>query len=406
MHPFLTTRRLLLQAGLGLAGAAAALPARPQADGSAWKAIEARARGRKVFFNAWGGSERTNSYIRWAADELARDHAVRLEQVKITDTAEAVKRVRGEKAAGRLQDGSVDLLWINGENFLTMKREGLLLGPFTQRLPNDQWVDTSGKPTTRIDFSEPVEGLEAPWGMAQLTFFADRRQVPEPPRSMAALLEWARLHPGRLTYPRPPNFHGTTFVKQALLELHTDRAALYRPWTKEAFDAMTPRLWGYLDSLQPLLWRAGRQYPQNAAAIRQMLADGELMVGLTFNPNEAAGEIAARRLPPTVYSWQHAGGSIGNTHFLAIPFNASAPEAAQVAINFLLSPQAQARKADIGVWGDGTVLAVDRLPASQRALFAATPWPGQVEAPAPVILEPHGSWVEPLEHEWLRRYGH
>jgi putative thiamine transport system substrate-binding protein len=23
----------------------------------------------------------------------------------------------------------------------------------------------------------------------------------------------------------------------------------------------------------------------------------------------------------------------------------------------------------------------------------------------PTILEPHGSWVDPLEKEWLRRYG-
>ena len=34
-------------------------------------------------------------------------------------------------------------------------------------------VDTAGKPTTRIDFAEATEGLESPWGMAQLTFFGD-----------------------------------------------------------------------------------------------------------------------------------------------------------------------------------------------------------------------------------------
>jgi putative thiamine transport system substrate-binding protein len=297
------------------------------------------------------------------------------------------------------------MVWINGENFLAMKKEGLLLGPFAERLPNYRWVDTTGKPTTRTDFSEPVDGMEAPWGMAQLTFFADRKRVPEPPRSMAALLELARRNPGRITYPRPPNFHGTTFVKQALLELSPDRGVFYRPFTPAAFDAATGPLWSYLEALQPSLWRAGRQHPQNASAVRQMVADGELMIGLTFNPNEAANEIAARRLPDSVYSWQPAGGSIGNTHFLAVPFNANAPEAAQVAINFMLSPQAQARKADISVWGDETVLAVDRLPPADRALFAGEPRPGQVTAPAPVILEPHGSWVDPLEREWLRRFG-
>ncbi|MGV3572881.1 MAG: ABC transporter substrate-binding protein [Ramlibacter sp.] len=397
-------RRGILLAGLALAAAAAARTGRAQGT-DAWAALEARARGQKVFFNAWGGSERTNAYLQWVGAELARRHGVQLEHVKITDTAEAVKRVRSEKAAGRLQGGSVDLVWINGENFLTLKREGLLHGPFAEALPNYRWVDVQGKPTTRTDFSEPVDGMEAPWGMAQFTFYADRARVPEPPRSMAALLEFARRHPGRVTYPRPPNFHGTSFLKQALVELNRDRAPLYRPMTAEAFAAAVGPLWTYLDALRPHLWRAGRQYPQNAAAIRQMMADGELLLALTFNPNEAANEIAAGRLPTTVYSWQHSGGSIGNTHFLAVPFNATAREGAQVAINFMLSPLAQARKADIAVWGDPTVLAVDRLPPAERERFAAPARPGQLDDPRPVILEPHGSWVEPLEREWLRRYG-
>lgn len=373
---------------------------------STWPDLEAQARGRRVYLNAWGGSDRTNAYLQWAAQEISRRYGIDLQHVKITDTAEAVKRIRGEKAAGRLQGGSIDMVWINGENFLTLKREGLLFGPFAQRLPNYKWVDTAGKPTTLVDFSEPVQGMEAPWGMAQLTFYADRRQVTEPPQSMAELLAFARAHPGRVTYPRPPDFHGTTFLKQALLEGAPDRAPLYHAYAPEVFAKITAPLWDYLNALRPHLWRSGSQYPQSAAAMRQLLADGELMIAFTFNPNEAANEIAAHRLPPSVYSWQNRRGTIGNTHFLAIPFNASAPAAAQVAINFFLSPEAQARKADIEVWGDGTVLAVDRLPPAERELFMRKRWPGQVDEPAAVLLEPHGSWVDPLEQEWLKRYGH
>lgn len=379
--------------------------AQPRAD---WAATEAAARGQTVYFNAWGGSERVNAYLRWAAEELQRRHGITLEHVKTTDTAETVKRVRGEKAAGRHTDGTVDAVWINGENFLTMKREGLLFGPFAESLPNYALVDVQGKPTTRVDFSEPVDGMEAPWGMAQFTFYADRLRVPQPPASMAALAELARAQPGRITYPRPPAFIGTTFLKQALVELNTDpamRDLLYRPWTAPAMERAAAPLWAWLDALHPHLWRAGRQYPATPAAIRQMVADGELLLGMTFNPNEAANEVAARRLPETMHSWQHAAGTIGNTHFLAIPFNARARQAAQVFINFMMSPLAQARKADIAVWGDPTVLAVERLAPEQRALFTAQPLPGQVTRVAPTLREPHGSWVDPLEREWLRRYG-
>jgi putative thiamine transport system substrate-binding protein len=388
------------------AAAAAPLPFRAAAQTApdAWGRIEAAAKGQTVYMNAWAGSERVNAYLQWAAGELAQRWGIKLEHVKITDTAEAVKRVRAEKSAGRTSDGSVDLVWINGENFLAMKKEGLLFGPWSEHLPNYGAVDVAGKPTTRIDFSEPVEGLEAPWGMAQLTFYADSTRVPKVPTSLAELLDWAKANPGRFTYPKPPAFHGTTFVKQVLFESAAERKPFYAPFDAAALAATTP-LWAALDALHPHLWKQGKQFPASNTVMRQMLADGELAISLTFNPNEIANEIAAKRLPESVRPYQHARGTIGNTHFLAIPFNARAKEGAQVAANFLLSAPAQARKADIKHWGDPTVLAVEKLSATDRALFTAGAAPGQLTRSAPTLPEPHGSWVDPLEREWARRYG-
>jgi len=392
-----------------LIGAATAAPfaswSHAQTATDTWTRLEAAAKGQTVYFNAWAGSERINAYLQWAAGELGARWGVKLEHVKITDTAEAVKRVRAEKAAGRTSDGTVDLVWINGENFLAMKKEGLLFGPWSEQLPSYAAVDTVGKPTTRIDFSEPVDGMEAPWGMAQLTFYADSTRVPKPPTSVAELLDWAKTNPGRFTYPKPPAFHGTTFVKQVLIETTADRKPFYAPYSADVFAAATAPLWAALDALHPQLWKEGKQFPASNTVMRQMLADGELAISLTFNPNEVANEIAGKRLPATVVPYQHAKGTIGNTHFLAIPFNARAKEGAQVAANFFLSPAAQARKADIAHWGDPTVLAVAKLSASDRALFAAGAAPGQLKTIAPTIPEPHGSWVDPIEREWTRRYG-
>jgi putative thiamine transport system substrate-binding protein len=400
MHAQLSRRQLL-----ALTGATLCTPVLAQTVPD-WSATVQKARGQTVYFNAWAGSQNINAYLQWVAAEVKQRYGVQLEHVKISDTAEVVKRVRNEKAAGKLTDGSVDLVWINGENFLAMKREKLLFGPFAETLPNFAYVDVLGKPTTRLDFSEPVEGLEAPWGMAQLTFFTDTSKVPNPPRSMAELLAFAKTQPGRLSYPRPPDFHGLTFLKQALLEVNPERRALYQAVTPEAFTQLTAPLWTYLEALHPHLWRAGKQFPQNAAAVRQMMADGELLLAFTFNPNEAANEIAAKRLSTRVVSYQFTNGTIGNTHFVAIPFNTRAKEGAQVVANFLLSPEAQARKADIALWGDPTVLALDKLPPPERARFAAKALPGQVDKVMPTLPEPHGSWVQPLEREWLKRYGH
>lgn len=388
---------------LTLMGASLVTPVGAQ-TASNWSATLAKARGQTVYFNAWAGSQNINVYLQWSRVEVLKRFGITLVHVKITDTAEVVKRVRAEKTAGQLTGGSVDMVWINGANFATLKSEKLLFGPFAEALPNFAWVDVQGKPTTRLDFSEPVQGMEAPWGMAQLTFFADKTRVPQPPRSMAALLAFAKAHPGRVTYPRPPDFHGSTFVKQALLELNPEHRALYQPVTPEALARLSAPLWSFLDALHPHLWRAGRQFPHNAAALRQMMADGELLLAFTFNPNEVANEIAASRLPRSTVSYQFSNGTIGNTHFLAIPFNASAQEGAQVVINFLLSPEAQARKADIAQWGDPTVLALDKLPPLERARFAAKAVPGQVEKAMPALPEPHGSWIQPLEQAWLSRY--
>jgi putative thiamine transport system substrate-binding protein len=399
--PALNRRHALALLGGGLT---LATVQRAGAAEAAWDAIAKEARGQTVYFNAWAGAEPINAYIRWAGQQVLERFGVRVEHVKISDAADVVKRVRNEKTAGK-QDGTVDLIWINGENFLTMKREGLLYGPFSPKLPHYALVDVQGKPTTTLDFAEPVEGMEAPWGMAQLTFMVDGKYAPKPPNNVQELLAFAKANPGRVSYPRPPDFHGTTLLKQFLLDLHPARDAFYKPVTPDAFAKASAHLWAYLDSLHPHLWRTGKQFVNNAAAMRQMLADGELRWALTFNPNDAANEIAAGRLQASVISYQFSSGTIGNTHFVAIPVNARAKAGAMVFADFLLGAEAQARKADISIWGDPTVLAVQKLSAAEQALFAAKSAPGQVHNAAPAIPEPHGSWVDPLEKEWLKRYG-
>lgn len=386
---------------IGTSAAGLFLPRAGQAFAADWSGTEAEAKGQTVYFNAWAGSEPINAYIGWAAGEMKSRYGITVEHVKITDTAEVVKRVRDEVAAGK-RDGSVDLVWINGENFSLMKKEKLLFGPFSETLPNYRYVDVDGKPTTRQDFAESVDGLESPWGMAQLTFFADGAKVADPPRDMKALLAFAKANPGRVTYPAPPDFHGTTFLKQVMLEQAVDRNALYR----DPVDAQVPpESFSFLDALHPHCWRAGKQFPKSQAEITQMVADGELLVGLTFNPNEPANLVAAGTLPATTVAWQHEKGTIGNTHFVAIPVNARASAGAEVFANFLLSPQAQARKNDIKVWGDPTVLAVEKLSAEDQAAFASAAAPGSVSLPGPALLEPRASWVPLIEKVWLSRYG-
>ncbi|MDH3739540.1 MAG: ABC transporter substrate-binding protein, partial [Alphaproteobacteria bacterium] len=341
----------------------------PTARADTWEEIVSKARGQTVFWNAWAGDERINDYIAWAGEQVIHRYGVKVQHVKLSDTAEAAARVVAEKAAGRTQRGSVDLIWINGENFASMKENGLLFGPWTSQAPNYRYVDTEGKKTTTIDFTVPVDGLEAPWGMAQFVFMYDSKSLSTPPSTIQGLLNWAKQNEGRFTYPQPPNFIGTTFLKQALIELVDDAAVLQSEVDPEKFAAVSEPLWSYLDALHRVMWRSGKVFPQNGPAQHRLLDDGEVDIALSFQPSEASSLIARGELPDTVRTFVLEGGTVGNTSFLAIPFNAKAREGAMVLANFLMSPEAQARKQNPEFWGSGTVLAINKLPITEQNRF-------------------------------------
>lgn len=410
MPPFRALARCLVFA---LALFSALLPALSGAQTTAeWEQVLAKAKGQTVYFNAWAGDENTNAFIAWAGDELKARYGVSVVHVRLKDTAEAVTRVIAEKTAGRHSDGTVDLVWINGPNFLSMKEQGLLYGPVTSLLPNMRFVDTTTKRSNVIDFTTPVQGFAVPWRLAQIVFIYDSariREAKDVPRSAAELLAWARRNPGRLTHPNPSNFLGATFLKQMLYELVPDVEVFQQAATDESFARVTAPLWPWYDLLRPMLWRQGRQFPENGAAQRQLLNDGEIDITLSFTPAEAAVSVLSGKLPDSVRTFTLSKGSIGNTSFVAIPYNSRAKEGAMVLANFLLEPATQARAQDVKQIGSVNVLDAAKLSAAQRSLFDALTQspalPSAAELGRPQ-LEPHASWMSRLTAQWQRRYSH
>lgn len=354
-----------------------------------------------------GGSTATNDFIAWVGDRVAEDYEITLEQVKLESTADAVSRVLNEKTAGQDDDSAVDMIWINGANFAAMKDAGLLFGPYAEALPNWKFADTEGK-TLQSDFTVPTEGYESPWAMAQVVFMYDTADLDAPLRSMREILAWAEANPGRFTYPQPPDFLGTTFLKQALVDLTADPAVLSEPVSDATYDAVTAPLWAYLDQLTPLLWREGRAYPQTGPSQLQLMNDDEIALAISFSPGEASTAIANFQLPDSVRTFVLEKGTIGNASFVAIPYNSGSKAAAMVVANFLMSPEAQLRAQDPEVLGYGTVLDMLKLPVQDRAAFRtldlgiATLTPeelGRAQA------EPHPSWMTRIAEDWVARYG-
>ncbi|WP_424944884.1 ABC transporter substrate-binding protein [Aliiroseovarius crassostreae] len=376
-------------------------------DPKNWDQVVATANGQTVYWNAWGGSPTTNAFIEWAGDRVKADYGVTVEHVKLTDTADAVTRVLSEKEAGQDTDGAIDLIWINGANFASMKEAGLLFGPFAEDLPGWSKVDVTGK-TVQTDFTVPVDGYESPWAMAQVVFMYDTADIDAPLPSANAILEWAQAHPGRFTYPQPPDFLGTTFLKQMLVDLIEDPTVLQMPATDATYDEVTQPLWDYLADLTPVLWRDGRAYPPNGTRQIQLINDGELDLAISFSPGEASTAIANYELPDTVRTFVFEKGTIGNASFVAIPYNSGSKEGAMVLANFLLSPETQARAQDPNVLGYGTVLNMDALTEEERARFDALDLGIATLSPAElgqVQAEPHPSWMTRIAEDWQKRYG-
>ncbi|WP_052341362.1 ABC transporter substrate-binding protein [Salinarimonas rosea] len=390
--------------------AATTLPAQAQGEPETrdFADILAAAEGQTVYWNAWGGDPATNDFIAWVGEEVRERHGVSVVHVKLSDTAEAVSRVLAEKAAGRDEGGAVDLIWINGPNFLAMKEESLLHGPFVEALPNFALVDTQEKPSNVVDFTVPVEGLAAPWRIAQVAYLYDVEAVDAAalPGSIPEMRTWAEANPGRLTHPTARDFMGTTFLKQALVELVDDRAALQEPATDETYAQTVAPLWDWYDALRPNLWRAGAEFPESGPAQNQLLADGEIDMAITFNPAEAAAGAIQGRLPETIRVFFLEDGTIGNTSFVAIPYNAAHKEGAMVVANFLMSPEAQARGQDPANLGAFTVLDLSRLSPDERAAFDQSDAHPAMPAPEEfvrVLPEPHPSWMTRLVADWERR---
>ena len=394
--------RLVLITWIGLALAIPGTPA-PAED---WAAMVGRARGQTVDWFMWGGFPSANAYVNgYVAPRVKELYGITVRQVPVQDIAEVVSKLLVEKEAGIQSGGEVDLMWINGENFRTCKRNELLYGPFADQLPNQKYIDWS-RPSVHNDFGEPVEAMESPWGSAQVVMIYDSQRTPEPPLTVADLLAWTRKNPGRFTYPAPPDFTGSVFVRHVFYHVAGDVNSWQGEFDRRRFQQAAAGTYKMLRDLAPYLWRQGKTYPENPIRLAHLLADGEVDFAISYHPAEASKMIHDGLYPDTVRTFVFKEGTIANTHFVAIPFNAGHKEGAMVVANFLISPEAQYQKADPSVWGDFPAIDIKRLDQSWQVKFGELPrgvatLPDDVlqrhqlpEPPSEILIELEKGWVE------------
>ena len=87
-----------------------------------WDDVLSAADGTTVNWFMWGGSETINGWVDKHFGEVVKErYNITLNRVPIGDTVDAVNLVLTEAQAGVTEGGSVDMIWINGDNFKTLK---------------------------------------------------------------------------------------------------------------------------------------------------------------------------------------------------------------------------------------------------------------------------------------------
>lgn len=331
-------------------------------------ALAAQAKGTTVTFYGWGGDELLNKWLDTVlAPALKQKYDLTLKRVPM-DIDQILSKLSGEKQAGK-KSGSVDLIWINGENFYSAKESGFLYGPFTQKLPNyKKYIDESSE-EIRKDFGYPVEGYEAPYGKAQMVLINDSAITPETPKNTAELLEYAKKYKGKVTYPALPDFTGSAFVRNIICDIvDYEQFATMNPDKETVKKAILPAI-EYLRELNPYLWQEGKTFPATSAQVQNMFADGELVMNMSYSPYSVASLIDNDTYRETARSFLFDKGTIGNTNYLAIAQNSPNKAGSLVVVNEILSAEIQASR--FSELKTLPVIAYNKLSDNEKKLFVS-----------------------------------
>lgn len=335
----------------------------PNAD---FDTIIEQAKGDTVSFYGWGGDEDRNRWLNeTVAPVLKEKYDITLEIVGM-DIDDILAKLSGEKQAG-LEEGTIDMIWINGENFYSAKENDLLFGPFVEQLPNfEKYIDGDDE-EVKNDFGFPIEGYEAPYAKAQMVFINDSAVTKETPRNAEEFMEYCKKYEGKVTYPALPDFTGSAFVRTLIYDIVGHEQFIGMEPDKEVVkEAIEPAL-VYLRELNKYLWNQGKTFPSTSGEVNNMFEDGELVMTMSYGPYSVATGIEKGIYKDTVRTFVFDKGTVGNTNYIAIANNSPNKAAAMVAINEIISAEIQATQFE--ELKELPVVSYGKLNAEEKARF-------------------------------------
>ncbi|MGL6098810.1 MAG: ABC transporter substrate-binding protein [Fusobacteriaceae bacterium] len=358
----------------------------------------------KVNLYMWGGSSEVNKFI----DEIVAPNAlektgVEINRVPLTDIRDTVNKMIVEKQVGK-KKGSVDILWVNGENFKILKEAGLLTVDSNKNLKN---ISLLKKSTLEKDFGVDINGMETPWGEAQFNFIYDKKNGDKPFDDYKSLLEYAKKNTGRVTYPEATNFTGSAFVRNVAIDILGVKNI--EAMSEENLKIALEDVWVYFRNIKPYLWREGETYPESEGKLDTLYSIGEIDITMGYTINKVDSKVANGEYPESSKSFLFKKGTLFNNHYLAIPNNSGNIEKAKKIVDYLISPEIQILKQDSKNWGDLTVLDVTKLDReSERKLdeiFKSDRVPSMEELLKMRVRELSPEKSKIIEKGWIENIG-
>lgn len=309
--------------------------------------LELAAAGSQVNFWMWNGGARYNNWVdNWLAPRMLAKYQIRV--VRNPDPSgapEAVQRLRDEQTSGT-STSSVDMIWINGNNFRNLKDEGFAYCNWANKLPSSKHYNWFS-PSIAFDFGVSTQGCEMPYNTAQIVFFHQTQLLPDPPRTVPAIIQWIINNPGKFQYSNATvDFTGSAFVRSIFY--HYAGAAQGGSWTdfltgSDVDEAL------YLQRAAPAFVAlksisgslvTPNQFPPSSTVVNSMYAQNRTYLNLAYDPNHAGSNILSGNYPSSTSSYVLDEGTISNTNFIGIPKTAGNKAAALVTANFIGSMQA------------------------------------------------------------------
>ena len=330
-----------------------------------WSNILKEAKGKTVNLMMWQGDPQINKYMKdYVVPALKDSFGITL-QLSGGQGNQIVSILMSEKEANK-SASEVDMCWINGETFYQLRQIDGLFGPFVNKLPNAEYIDFEN-PFIKYDFQEPVDGMECPWGNVQLCIIYNKEKVLSPPKNMHELEAYVKENPGRFTIGA--DFTGLTFLKSLLIGIAGGSENLKGKFDESKYKKYSAQLWDYINHVKPYFWKEGKTFPSSVSQMHQMFAQGELYFTMSNNDGEVDNKVATNTFPTFASSYVLDSGTIQNSHYLGIIKTSDNKAAAMAVCNFMISPSAQLKKNLSSVWGDGTILNIEKLPPDIKLKF-------------------------------------